>query len=111
MFWYLFLSVVFVVAVTVLFGGVFQAATKQKREGLREAARFEYEEMAQQEGWNGKLFMHRSVSEEEEQRKKWAMTESGRELLKLEQTEKWAAMVGALVAIVIVVIYWKVVLN
>lgn len=106
-FWWFVLSALWVAGVALAFYGVFWVVTRSKRESLKEAWEQEFAEIQTQEGYSAPSFLggHRRGTSEKDY--DYMRTESGASLLKLEKMNERAMFVGAVLALVALVIYWR----
>ena len=106
--WWFLLSVLWAAGVAVVFYGVFLMTTHSKRESLKEAWKQEFAEIRTQEGYNTTSFLggrrRRGALDDYD----YMRTESGKKLLELEKTGEWVMMIGVLLALIALVIYWRV---
>ena len=106
--WWFVLSVLWVAGVALMSYGVFALATRSKRKGLKDAWEQEFAEIRTQEGYSAPSFLggHRRRTPEKEY--DYMRTESGKRLLELERTGEWVTVIGVLLALIALVIYWRV---
>ncbi|MBQ1528291.1 hypothetical protein IIZ77_01425 [Candidatus Saccharibacteria bacterium] len=108
-FWKVLLSCVGVLGGGLLFSLVFSLATRSKRHELEEVAKIELAELDLREENMGLSFLGGGRFKRDDRRAKVMReaTDSGRELKTLEEAGKWVFLLGVLVAIIGVVVWWE----
>lgn len=106
-FWWFVLSALWVAGVALVFYGVFRVATHSKRESLKGAWEQEFAEIRTQEGYSAPSFLGGRRRRGGPDDYDYMRTESGTRLLKLEKMSERALFVGAILALVALVIYWR----
>ncbi|MBR3320317.1 hypothetical protein IKG20_03380 [Candidatus Saccharibacteria bacterium] len=108
-FWDFVLYAVWVFGIGLLFWIVYHVVTTTKRHELEAAADLEYEELKSQEGYVGVSFLrgNRGGTEADRKARERRSTETGKELMRLEEQGKWFFFLGAIVAIICLIVYLK----
>ena len=93
---------------------VFNLIVATKRRELEAAADLEYEEMMTRRALMSessftfiRRFESRHMTEAEAQRANRLTTNAGKEILRLERIGRWVFIVGALIALVVLIVYLK----
>lgn len=107
-FWEIVLAIGAVFCTGLLFLLAFLLVTRTRRHELEDAATLEIEEMKSRGEWNGKLyFLRRADMSEEADRKARMATNAGKELSEIEAIGRFVFLIGLIVGIVALIIYFK----
>lgn len=104
----LLLSVLFVAFGGFLFWVIYRMAVHDRREQIKMVARWELQDEMSESITSAPSLLNKSKKwEMNEDEKLYELTESGQRLKKIDEDGKWVMMIGALVALVVVVCYWR----